>query len=403
MRYDSILMKKIKLSNSELYFGEGIFDSKKLYQIDTRLFNHFDDKLKAIKFIIFNILAILVHKKQPEDLCELWKLIDVERKKDTRVNKEILKNFTESSFFNFHERKQNKLTLKDSRVNYPIRYLDLISRQLIELKYKMKEEEYLLYRSKLLTCIKMLFKTNSEFGYAPVLKHINISYLEKFYHIYPEILDLNISQSDHCDLYFNLMLKIWNLTNNEKYLPELDIAFERMKSSKSTGFTSDVEKNLDLIIANPIYKDKLPHFEKFKNTKNYIQFKERSVIQWDIDIEVLQKWGVGISGVSLSPSKLLTSINWLNSFELNYLELCNPLNNIYMDLSKTNICFVFNKDKINNEMHFEDYWLKILSGIIFEINEDKRIATLETINKEYLLDLSIPLATNQFKSKLIKF
>lgn len=403
MKNNSILMKQIRLSSKDGLFGNVLFNTTTMYKVDTRLFNSINEKIESIKFIILSMLSILTHKKQNEDLAILWQHINKERKKDKRINKEILKNNHKNHFYDYHERKNIKLTLKDSRVNFPVKYLFLISQQLVDLKYYMEDTDYSLYRDKLLMCVSMLFRTNSEFGYAPVIKYVNVFYLEKFYSLYPELLQLNISQSDSCELYFSLMLRIWNLTNNEKYLKDLDIAFDRMKSSNSKGYSIDVENKMNLIISNAKYKDKLPHFEKFQKTKNYIYFKEFNVTQWNLDISVLQKWTIGKTGISLSPSKLLNSLEWLMSFDVNSLELCQPLKKIYLDESKTNICFVFHKDEISDLVKFENYWINILSGILVESENIQKKLILESINKHYLLDLSIPNAKNKSMSRLVKF
>lgn len=402
MAYESILMKELKVLNSKVIFGEALFSSHYFQHLDTRLFETFDDKVVAIKVIVLSLCSLLLHKRQQDCIEMFWKYLDSERKKDHRINKGCLKKTVKNSFYLYHERKSKKLTVIESRSNYSLKYLELLTKQLSELKYKMTQEDYIFCRDSLFLCVKMIFRTVSEFGYGPVIKHNNITALERFYTYYPELISINISQSDSCEEYFELILRIWNLTKDEKYLKDLDVAFERLKSSNGRGYGLDVERELDAIAKNPKYSIQLPHFEKFKQTKNYIQFKERNIIQWDIEISVLQKWGLSLRDVSLSPAKLFAALEWLKSFEINDLELLKPLNNIYMDLSKTHICFIFNKDLIDNDESFEKYWLKIVDEIIFEQDEENKILIVETINKEYLLDLEIPSAQGK-KDILRKF
>ena len=53
------------------------------------------------------------------------------------------------------------------------------------------------------------------------------------------------------------MLRIWNLTKNRDYLKDLDIAFERLKSSNKKGYHIDVERELEAIVKSPDYKNEL--------------------------------------------------------------------------------------------------------------------------------------------------
>lgn len=402
MTYKSILMKEIKVLENKVLFGEALFSIKLMPNLEMRMFETFDEKVLALKIIILNMSAILTHKRQNESIDTLWNYINTERRKDNRINKSILKKITSDSFYYFHERKAKKLTVREVRSNYSAKYLDSIGKSLNELRYKMDDNDYNFCKERLLLAIKSLFKTNSEFGHIPVIKHNNILLLEKFYTSYPELMSLNISQSDSSDQYFSMMLRIWNLTKNREYLKDLDIAFERLKSSNKKGYQIDVERELEAIVKSPEYKNELPHFEKFQKTKNYLQFIERDVIQWDIEISVLQKWAIGLKNVSLSSHKFLNDILWLTSWEVNDLEICKPLNNVYMDVSQSYICFIFNKKIIKNEDIFEKYWLSLLENIIFESDKDKRILVVETINKEYLLDLELPEAQGK-NSMLRKF
>lgn len=402
MSKESILLKKVNLSGQEMSFGEILFSSKYFQNIDLKMFDSYDEKIIALRFILCNMVCVVTNKKRIENIEKLWEMIDFERRRDHRINKELLKRFDDDNFYYYHERKAKKITIRNYLSNFQSKFLELLSDGLQELRYKVTEDEYLGLREKLVLCIKLLFKTTSEYGLIPVIRNKNLHHFQKFYKSFPELADLNISQMDSSDVYFNMMWKIWTITKDTKILADLDIAFERMKNSKGLVKGNIVEDNLESILKDG-YVGRLPYFERFKNTKNYLQFTENNVFEWSLDINTLKKWSVGEGESSLSHNKITAAITWIENCDLFSLELFKPLKNIYIDYSKTNICFIFNKNLIKNDIMFESYWLRIIELIFSDDVLDNRELKIETIDKEFLLELEIPEAKNLNKSIIRKF
>lgn len=397
---ESFLLKSIIISNQSLSFGEVLLSKKLFQKLDIEKLQNFDEKIIALRFMLLNMVSVVNNKNRMENIDKFWLLIDKERKRDSRVTKTILKNLGVDSFYYYNERKAKKLTIRESIVSFELKFLEGINRVLQSIRYKIDEHDYLLQREMLLVCMRLLFKTKSEYGYQSVLKSNNVGIFAKLYKDFPELEKLKVSSCENPEKTFKMMVTIWDITKNPDFLSDLDIAFERLKNNKGLQKGNIVEDKL-AEISKQGFASKLPYYERFKKTKNYLEFVEHDVYEWSLDINTLKKWSVGDDNVSLPYFRIKESIDWVESCGLFFLELLKPLKKIYIDSSKINVYFIFNKPLIKNDELFEKYWLRLIEFIFLEPNKDENQFKIELLNKEYLLDMEIPKSS--IKSKLTKF
>lgn len=404
MEYQSILMKELKINNAKYYFGQFLFAVNYIGQIDISLFKKVDEQIEAMNYICLTIGAITVNKKQKESCQNLWIYINKERKKDTRITKEILKVWPSSlgdNIFEYYERKERKFVAKELNKGLPIKYLEKLSIQLKNLKYKMKDEDYNNCRDILLQSILLLLKVTSEYGFIPVILNKSIPIVEKFYPYYSEIGSVNVSEMESPFKLFETKFALWEITKNLKFLKEVDIAFEQVRTTEGGEIRVYLDKLRALIQKNKEYEQLLPNLKRYFEVSMTVVFIEDNVINWSVEVEVLQKIGLREKLKELTPVAILNKLKFLTDIEMNKLDLCKPLRNMYLDTNNINLCLVFEKALIEDMEVFADVWAKIIESSINDENEDEKKKNIDRLNESY--NLKVKITSSKKKDLIIKY
>lgn len=406
MKDESILMKKIQVEGQTFYFGHLLFSVDHIDKINISKFKRVDEKIEAMKYICLTIHAMNFHKKQKEACQSLWDYINKERKKDSRITKEILKVWPDGlgdNIFSYYERKERKFIPKSSR-QLSKKYLLTLCLNLKELKYKIDDAEYQEQRAIIYQAILNLLKTRSEYGFVPVLVHRSMDIIKTFYPYYPEVLQLPVSEQN-TKLAFITLLEIWELSKDVEILKTINRMFDLLKLKESKDVISNYyEKVLNIVREQPELEIYLPQIMRFKKLEAEIVWKkEDSLMSLAVEVDVLQKMAMDSQRDNLNAQYFLQDLMFLLSYELEDLEIVKPLRAIYLKKDKSEIEFCFTKSMIENVDLFNDTWKKVVEEVMqlkIDSEENKR-GVVSIMNEDYLMRLNVKPTTE--KTKIIKY
>lgn len=402
MKDESILMSKINIDGKDFYFGHLLFAMEYIGKIKHSHFKKIDEQLEFLRYVSLTLSAITPHKQQRNSCQNLWNYINKERKRDSRITKEILKEWPKElgdNIFHYYERKERKFVPKKN-MKIPKGYLLSLCSLLKFFKYKMSEDEYLKIRADIYVSILERFKDNSEYGLGPVIKQKSIGLIKDFYPYYPEIINLPYSEQCPSKNLFKVLIDLWNISGDIKFLKSLDLNFEILKNSENASVVSHIYENIIKIIKEkPELEVYVPKIVGFKKIQANIYFEEINVYQLKIDVQVLQKIMLesNISINKITPEICESNLKILMSYELENLNLIRPLRKLYISKDKRAIEFIFTRNEIDNIELFTEYWKKVVSELILSESTNDQVYLLEVINEEYEMKKQVKKTSVKYK------